>query len=63
MPNTKTILDITEKERLASERIIDKPNYSPLCKGLGAVEKPPVHILFVLNINPVHDRLRLEWGS
>ena len=61
MPNTKSILDITEKERLASERIIDTPNYSPLCQGLETVEKPPVHILLTLNINPVQDRLRLEW--
>ena len=50
MPNTKTILDITEKERLACERIIDSPNYSQLWQGLGAVEKTPVHILFFLNL-------------
>ena len=61
MPNTKTILDITEKERLACERIMDSPKYSQLWQGLGAVEKTPVHILFVLNLNPVQDRIRLEW--
>ena len=61
MPITKTILDITDKERLASERIMDRPNYSQLQQGLVVVEQSHVHILFVLNLNPVQDRIRLEW--